>query len=67
MSGSCPVSARVCQETARERDEMRAEVERLRAAADSLLSKALERAADGQVPAVNVVEISEAFAEDGGA
>mgnify|MGYP007028414689 CR=1 FL=1 len=30
MSGSCPVSAHVCQETARERDELRAEAERLR-------------------------------------
>ena len=29
MSGSCPVSAHVCQETARERDELAAEVERL--------------------------------------
>ena len=30
MSGSCPVSAHVCRETARERDELRAEVERLK-------------------------------------
>ena len=61
MTGSCPVSAHVCRETARERDELRAEVERLRAAANSLLEKALERGADGQVPAVSVVEIREAF------
>lgn len=111
MSGSCPVSAHVCRETARERDELRrwktealpvldglqelgkalglppgsritgpealaaverltrerdearAEIARLRSAADSLLRKSLERAARGQVPAVNVVEISEAFRE----
>lgn len=30
MSGSCPVSARVCQETTRERDELRATVGRVR-------------------------------------
>ena len=30
MTGSCPVSAHVCRETARERDELRAEVERLK-------------------------------------
>lgn len=117
MSGSCPVSAHVCQETARERERLRrwkdealpvlaglqelgkalgiplgsritgqealaaverltrerdrdrAEVERLRLAADSLLEKAFERAARGQVPAVNVVEIGEAFGieREGGA
>lgn len=63
MSGSCPVGAAVCREA-------HAEVERLRSAADSLFEKALERGAHGQVPAVNVVEISEAFdwraREDGG-
>ena len=37
MTGSCPVSARVCQETARERDELRAEVERLRAGIEALI------------------------------
>ena len=36
MSGSCPVSAHVCRETARERDEFRAEVERLRAGIEAL-------------------------------
>ena len=40
MTGSCPVSARVCQETARERDEARAEVERLRAGIEALADKA---------------------------
>ena len=45
-----------------ERDEtLVAEVERLRSAADSLIEKALKRGAEGQVPAVNVVEISKAF------
>ena len=61
MTGSCPVGAHVCRETARERDELRAEVERLQSAADSLLKKALDRGAHGHVPAVNVVEIGEAF------
>ena len=36
MSGSCPVSAHVCQETAWERDELRAKVERLRAGINAL-------------------------------
>ena len=36
MTGSCPVSALACRETARERDELRAEVERLRAAIEAL-------------------------------
>lgn len=45
----------------RERDEARAEVERLRSAADSLFRKALDRGARGQVPAVDVAEIGEAF------
>ena len=40
MSGSCPVSAHVCRETARERDELRAEVERLRAGIEALHVKA---------------------------
>lgn len=34
MTGSCPVSAHVCRETARERDELRATVERVRDLAD---------------------------------
>ena len=37
MSGSCPVSALVCRETARERDELRTEVERLRAGIEALI------------------------------
>ena len=37
MTGSCPVSAHVCRETAKERDEAHAEVERLRAALTDLV------------------------------
>ena len=36
MTGSCPVSAHVCQETARERDELRAKFDRLRAGIEAL-------------------------------
>ena len=55
MTTSCPLGG--CPASR----DLAAEVERLRSAADSLLRKALERGAHGQVPAVNVVEIDEAF------
>ena len=56
MSGSCPVSAHVCRETAKERDELRAEVERLRAQVRYVVFHSDWREPPGDVIAVFATE-----------